>query len=117
MTAIGDTHIPHPSPPAPDLGRPKRSGGNPAKRHRRDNRSAAKGIPRSATGATWDVGRGTWDVGLGRAGEAYNKLRLARPSQRVRRRSLASCYFRQCRLFLIRVDLHQLVEEIPPLQQ
>jgi len=31
--------------------------GNPAKRQWRDNRSAAKGIPRSATGATRDVGK------------------------------------------------------------
>ena len=38
-------------------GQPEHRGGNPEKRLRRDNRSAAKGIPRSASGATRDVGQ------------------------------------------------------------
>ncbi len=38
-----------------DHRRPKRSEGNPGKCHRRDNRSVAKGIPRTAAGGTWDV--------------------------------------------------------------
>jgi periplasmic copper chaperone A len=39
--------------------RPERSEGNPEKRQRRDDRSAEKGIPRSASGATRDAGRPT----------------------------------------------------------
>jgi probable addiction module antidote protein len=38
-------------------GQPEHRGGNPEKRLRRDNRSAAKGIPRSASGATRDAGQ------------------------------------------------------------
>ena len=41
----------------PAAGQPEGSGGNPEKRLGRDNRSAAKGIPRSANGATRDEGQ------------------------------------------------------------
>src|SRR5258708_5179818 len=46
-----------PRPPRGPRRRPERSGGNPTKRYRRNvgrPRSVAEGIPRSATGATWD---------------------------------------------------------------